>query len=155
MFEDEQITDSISHYFQQIFTSISPPATEVVNKALTPCISASTNELLISLPSASKVKAALFGIHPDKAPGPDGFSASFFQSNWNVVGPAIIKEIQIFFGTGSLPSTINSTHIRLIQKSKVLNKCLIIDLLPYVTSTTKSSQKSLSTLEASAKGYHI
>lgn len=115
MFEDEQITDSISHYFQQIFTSISPPATEVVNKALTPCISASTNELLISLPSASKVKAALFGIHPDKAPGPDGFSASFFQSNWNVVGPAIIKEIQIF-GTGSLPITINSTHIRLIPK---------------------------------------
>lgn len=62
------------------------------------------------------MKTALFEIHPDKAPGPDGFSASFFQSNWTSIGPAITKEIQLFFSTGSLPNTINTTHIRLIPK---------------------------------------
>ena len=58
----------------------------------------------------------MFSIHPDKAPGPDGFSASFFQSNWEAVGPEITKEIQGFFMTSSLPCSINETHIRLIPK---------------------------------------
>ena len=58
----------------------------------------------------------LCAIHPDKAPGPDGFSASFFQSNWDTVGPQIILEVQNFFSTGYLPSRINATHIRLIPK---------------------------------------
>lgn len=70
----------------------------------------------------------MFAIHPDKAPGPDGFSASFFLSNWEVVGPAIIKEIQHFFVTGSLPNTINETHIRLIPK--ILSPKAVSDYRP-------------------------
>lgn len=74
------------------------------------------NEKLITIPSPMEIKEAMFAIHLDKAPGPDGFSASFFQSNWDAIGPAIIKEIQCFFISGSLPSSINETHIRLIPK---------------------------------------
>jgi len=58
----------------------------------------------------------LFLIHPDKAPGPDGFSASFFHSNWSTVGPALILEIQNFFRTGYMPPASNTTHVRLIPK---------------------------------------
>lgn len=74
------------------------------------------NSQLTTIPTILEIREAIFAIHPDKAPGPDGFSASFFQSNWDVVGPAITKEIQGFFTTGSLPHAINSTHIRLIPK---------------------------------------
>lgn len=88
----------------------------MVDKALSPCISSEVNERLTAIPSDSEVKAAMFAIHPDKAPGPDGFSASFFQSNWETVGTAISKEIRSFFSTGSLPNKINTTHIRLIPK---------------------------------------
>lgn len=116
VYENEQIVNVILQYFSQIFTSSNPPATEVVHKAITPCISPETNEALTALPSAQEVKEATFAIHPDKAPGPDGFSASFFQSNWEVVRPAMTKEIQSFFLTGALPYSINSTHIRLIPK---------------------------------------
>lgn len=112
VYENEQIVNVILQYFSQIFTSSNPPATEVVHKAITPCISPETNEALTALPSAQEVKEATFAIHPDKAPGPDGFSASFFQSK----RPAMTKEIQSFFLTGALPYSINSTHIRLIPK---------------------------------------
>lgn len=68
------------------------------------------------MPDAKEIKDALFSIHPGKAPGPDGFSACFFQSNWNVVGDDMIKEVQAFFQSGCMPRTINEIHIRLIPK---------------------------------------
>lgn len=58
----------------------------------------------------------MFSIHADKAPGPDGFSASFFHSNWDSTGKEIVEEIQAFFTTGSLPGRLNKTFIRLISK---------------------------------------
>ena len=79
----------------------------------------------------SEIRAALFSIHPDKAPRQHGFTASFFQTNWDVMGPAMIKEIQEFFRTGSMPHSINSTHIRLIPKitsPKVVSDCRPIAL---------------------------
>lgn len=52
-----------------------------------------------------EIKEATFTIHPDKAPSPDGFSASFFQANWEVVGPDVIQETQGFFATETLQTS--------------------------------------------------
>ena len=76
------------------------------------------NAKLICPPTPIEVKEAIFSIHADKAPGLDGFSANFFQSNWKSVGPDIVKEIWEFFETGKLPARINETHIHLIPKVK-------------------------------------
>lgn len=73
-------------------------------------------DLFTSQPSPEEIKHACFSIHADKAPGPDGFSASFFQSNWITVAPHVILEVQSFFSSGILPRNINNTHIRLIPK---------------------------------------
>lgn len=74
------------------------------------------NTALNSIPSAAEIKMACFSIHADKAPGPDGFSASFFQTNWDTINDQIIREVQSFFSSGILPCNINNTHIRLIPK---------------------------------------
>ncbi|CAA7062301.1 unnamed protein product [Microthlaspi erraticum] len=86
------------------------------NVALKPCISDDVNSHLTSIPTPDEIKQACFAIHPDKAPGPDGFSAGFFQANWDTVSSKIITEIQSFFTTGILPKNINATHVRLIPK---------------------------------------
>lgn len=115
-FEEAKISELITNYYRDLFASKETKCNEIVNQALHPCIEDSTNIGLVAIPSAREVRDALFSIHPDKAPGPDGFSASFFRSNWKIMGSTIISEIQGFFSSGTLPNTINHTYVRLIPK---------------------------------------
>ena len=115
-FEEEGILKVITEYFDLLFTSQDGERATTVHEAIRPCISPATNQTLISMPSEEEIKKACFDIHADKAPGPDGFSASFFESNWATVGQNIILEVQSFFASSILPANINLTHIRLIPK---------------------------------------
>ncbi|CAA7019014.1 unnamed protein product [Microthlaspi erraticum] len=116
VYEEEDFVRVISAYFQNIFITRSPQCSETVSQAIKPCITKETNERLIAIPSNEEIRAALFAIHPDKAPGPDGFSASCFQTNWSVVCNRVTTEIRDFFITGHLPNSINETYVRLIPK---------------------------------------
>ena len=99
VFEKDLIVSTITDYFQSIFASSTSECVDIVSRAIRPSITQTTNDRLISIPSETEIREALFSIHPDKALGPDGFSASFFQSNWTTVKPALVKEIQDFFST--------------------------------------------------------
>jgi len=90
-YEEEQISEVICNYYSRLFTSIPSNGTHIVQEAMVPCISDKQNEMLIEIPSSKEIKEATFAIHPDKAPGPDGFSAAFFQLNWEVTSPAITQ----------------------------------------------------------------
>ncbi|XP_024015914.1 uncharacterized protein LOC112089169 [Eutrema salsugineum] len=118
VYEEDQIAAVITSYYTDLFTTQQTEREEIVEKCLSPRISEEDNIRLIAAPTQLEVRNAAFSINPDKAPGPDGFSASFFQSNWNIVGPAITEEIQNFFLTGTLPRNVNHTHVRLIPKIK-------------------------------------
>lgn len=148
-FEEEQIALEISTYFQNIFTSASSEldgaaVDATLARALRPKVTSEMNVQLMEVPSMAEVKKALFAIHPDKAPGPDGFSASFFQANWEVVAHAILQDVHEFFRTGSLPTKTNSTHIRLIPK--ITSPKLVSDYRPIALSnvTYKIISKLLS-----------
>lgn len=117
VYEEEGISEVICSYYSRLFTSIPSGGLHIVQDALAPCITEKQNEMLIENPTSKEIKEATFAIHPDKAPGPDGFSAAFFQSNWEITGPAIIQEIQQFFSTGVLPDSVNHTYVRLIPKN--------------------------------------
>lgn len=114
--EEAEILEVITDYFSNLFSSSSSNPDATVAEALHFRVSDATNIKLTTLPTAKEVKNTLFSIHPDKAPGPDGFSAGFFKTNWKVVGPAITDEIISFFREGIWPQNINITHLRLIPK---------------------------------------
>ena len=114
LFEEDQIVCEITNYFQYIFSSVdvsesSPTSASIVDQAITPSVSEDMNEQLTLVPTVPEIRDALFSIHPDKAPGPDGFSACFFHSNWEAVRPAITRDVQQFFRSGILPDGINAT----------------------------------------------
>lgn len=49
-----------------------------------------------------EIKEALFSFGDDKAPGPDGFSAAFFKSCWDIVGRSVCEAVEEFFTYGKL-----------------------------------------------------
>lgn len=97
LYEEELIGGEIAKFFNLLFTTTNAEASATVLEAISPLVTPSMNELLVCPPMPSEIKKALFSIHPDKDPGPDGFSASFFQSNWAAISSSIISEIQRFF----------------------------------------------------------
>lgn len=118
VYKEEDITRVIVQYYQSLFTSMDGDRAETVTYALQRRVSDEDNERLISLPAAVEIRDAIFAIHADKAPGPDGFSASFYHSNWDTIRPDIVSEVQRFFTSGVLPPRINETNVRLIPKIK-------------------------------------
>ncbi|KAL2243047.1 UNVERIFIED_CONTAM: hypothetical protein Sindi_0422700 [Sesamum indicum] len=65
---------------------------------------------------AVDVKQAMFDIAEDKAPGLDGFSSSFYNATWPIVGLEVTKAILEFFTTEKLLKQINTTLLELIPK---------------------------------------
>ena len=53
---------------------------------------------------------------PYKAPGSDGFGASFFQDHWVVIRDLLCVAIKDFFRSGKLLKEVNHTLITLIPK---------------------------------------
>lgn len=67
-----------------------------------------------------EVKNSLAAMNPDKSPGPDGFSASFLQSCWHIVGKDLCKIVQKSQICQKLGGT-NSSFLALITKEKGAN----------------------------------
>lgn len=65
-----------------------------------------------------EIKNVVFSMNPSKAPGPDGFSARFFQKAWAVVGDDLCDAILEFFTFGKLLKETNATILTLIPKKK-------------------------------------
>lgn len=71
---------------------------------------------LEAIPTVEEIRAAVFSLGPDRAPGPDGVTARFLQQFWAEVGPIVTSEILRFFQTGVLPSSVARSNLVLIPK---------------------------------------
>jgi hypothetical protein len=90
-----------------------------------PQVSEEENEVLVAPFSEEEVKAAVFDMEHNKAPGPDGFSAEFYQFFWDVVKHDLMSLFNEFHA-GRLP--IHSLNFG------------IITLLPKVTEAIQIQQ---------------
>ena len=55
-------------------------------------------------------------MHPEKASGPDGMTAIFFQHSWSVVKKDVIELVNNFLVTGEMDPRLNITNICMIVK---------------------------------------
>jgi hypothetical protein len=50
--------------------------------------------------SDDEIERALFMMHPDKSPGPDGLTAGFYIRHWNILKLSICAAVRNFLSGG-------------------------------------------------------
>ena len=68
--------------------------------------------------TGEEVRAALYELNGEKAPGPDGFTVAFWQFSWNTVKREVMAAFKDFFDTGKFVKSLNSTFIVMIPKKE-------------------------------------
>ena len=58
----------------------------------------------------------LFSLFSDSAPGPDGFSASFFKSCWDIIRSDLMEDASDFMSGKQFPISFGASIIALIPK---------------------------------------
>eukprot|EP00253_Pinus_taeda_P005903 PITA_05903 len=76
------------------------------------------NEILEAKITKDEARKALYDMDPDKAPGPDGFSARFLQTCWPIIEKDLIKMIRKFQNSQKIGGSTNSAFLALIPKEK-------------------------------------
>lgn len=84
-------------------------------------ISDSHNHILEAEITNNEIKRALFAMEPDKAPRPDGFTASFLQFCWSIVEKDLYRMIRKSQGCQKIGGSTNSAFLALIPKEKGAN----------------------------------
>ncbi|KAK6160424.1 hypothetical protein DH2020_003805 [Rehmannia glutinosa] len=120
---DGHITD----YFSELFTS-QGTAVEGIISCVHKKITSEQNEVLMEPFKEEEIKRALFSMHPDKSPGPDGLNPAFFQNFWDLSGNNFTNACLYFLRNCSFPEGFNDTII--IQIPKKDNPEFIIDMRP-------------------------
>ncbi|XP_060959188.1 uncharacterized protein LOC133030459 [Cannabis sativa] len=90
---------------------------EVIDSVST-IVPSHANEELSKPVSEEEVRKAVFQMHPDKSPGPDGMTPAFYQKCWQIVKWDVTRTVQHFFEHGVLEDGCGEANIVLIQKKK-------------------------------------
>lgn len=91
-------------------------------------INSEQNQMLTQEFTQEEVRSALFAMHPDKSPGPDGMNPAFFQNFWPIIGNDVSQACLNILSSGTLPHRLNETVVVLIPKKS--NPEFVSDLRP-------------------------
>lgn len=90
---------------------------EKLNHTPIPSISTDQAFLLSGPIQLSEVKDVVFDLPKNSSPGPDGYHASFYQKNWNLVSKNVFGMISSIWNFGHLLKATNKTNVVLIPKT--------------------------------------
>ncbi|EAZ07996.1 hypothetical protein OsI_30258 [Oryza sativa Indica Group] len=157
----KELESMATEYFQRLFTADPSIDHSRVTSLIKPKVTDAMNEELCKTVSEEEIANALFQIGPLKAPGPDGFPGRFYQRNWAILKDDIVRAVQEFFSSGTMPSGVNETAIVLIPKTeqpqelkdfrpislcnvvyKIVSKCLVNRLRPILDDLVSQNQRA-------------
>lgn len=115
----DEIDGMIVEYFSTLFKTKGCSSADVLACVKT-SITEDQNMTLLAPFSTIEIKDALFYMHPDKSPGPDGMNPAFYQKFWHIVGEDVVLACLTFINNCSFFVGLNDTSIVLIPKKQQL-----------------------------------
>jgi len=123
-----EISKAFLSYYEDLFTTQRPAGVEHCLLTVNNCVTDEMNGTLLQPFSRPEVEVALHSMHHLKSPGPDGFSAGFYQQAWDTIGDEVSSSVLSFLNGSSFNQSINATNIVLIPK--VSNPSLLTEYRP-------------------------
>lgn len=106
----------VGNYFSQIFEANPSNDYGTVTTHVKPMVTSDDNAFLLRQFDISEFKKAVFHMHPDKSPGPDGLNPAFYQRFWNLIGPDVFDSCMSWIDQRAFPPALNDTNVVLIPK---------------------------------------
>jgi hypothetical protein len=125
--DQDGICTIAKEYFDHLFTQ-GTHADEEVTSLMHNRVTSEDNISLTKDFVIEEFKEALFSMHSDKAPGPDGLNPGFYKRFWDLCGKEIYNTSMQWLRRGRFPEHLNDTNIVLIPK--VDNPTSMKDLRP-------------------------
>ncbi|XP_022013821.1 uncharacterized protein LOC110913288 [Helianthus annuus] len=116
LFEGENVSKAIVAHYEKFLGSEDDIAIRPSHELFSKKLNEGDALYMVRPVTSQEVKLAMFSIGNEKAPGPDGYSAAFFKSAWDIIGVDVSNAIIDFFNTGKLLRELNNTLIVLIPK---------------------------------------
>ncbi|PNX71458.1 ribonuclease H, partial [Trifolium pratense] len=118
LIDPNQIAEHVVKYYKNLFGTNTVLQDSLLTEEVIPkLVNDEVNALMTVLPSHDEIKAAVFALNKDSAPGPDGFGASFFQHYWDIVKNDVFSAVLEFFTSSWILPGFNSNIIALLPKT--------------------------------------
>eukprot|EP00253_Pinus_taeda_P001985 PITA_01985 len=108
-------------FFKELYSATADPPidTNAYPISLIPlCVQDSVNTMLTAPISLDELKKALDCMEPNKAPGPDGFTARFLQSCWPIINKDLLRMVRKSQSCSKIGGSTNSAFLALLLKEK-------------------------------------
>lgn len=115
--DQEKIKEEAFQHFKRLPSAKEEPSNyERFLRHIPKLITESENTTLTKSVDEEKLIWAIWSLHPDKSPGPDGFCISFFQYIWDLIKKYLLKMIHWVQTKIKVGGNTNSTYLALTPK---------------------------------------
>jgi len=125
---DRDIGRHAQNFFTNIYESNGRLVSTIDFAGFKSTVTKAMNDDLTKEFSDCEIFNAISQIGDDKAPGPDGLTARFYKSYWDIVGQDVIKEVKNYFRTSYMKQSMNHTNLCMIPK--ITNLVTLSDYRP-------------------------
>lgn len=117
----EEMCEIVKLYYQGVFgSSVMNHAAQLEESEAV--VTRDQNAMLVAELTFEEFEAAVKQMHPDKAAGPDGLNAAFYQHFWGILGKDVFLCCKNWLKDVTFPAELNDTNLVLIPKKATVER---------------------------------
>jgi len=111
----DDLCQVVRNYFTTMFAAKQGDYQDIIS-CIQNKVSSDDNNTLTQPFTEQEFQDAIFSMHSDKSPGPDGLNPAFYHRFWKEIGGELFTVATSWLASGPFPPELNATHIILAPK---------------------------------------